>query len=135
MKTSFEKFMASSAVKSVEPTKVEMGEVKGELAMDVNAIMSAADKLIFENAKLESRAMSLLNDAHKVYTSAWPDAKPLLAEFENALKQMKTLGVEPPRAFATSYATFKKELGNVDKIKSQVLGKLAEIDKVLGQFG
>jgi len=43
MKTSFEKFMASSAVKSVQPTKVEMGEVKVELALvdDIKRMVNA----------------------------------------------------------------------------------------------
>jgi hypothetical protein len=129
MKTSFEKFMASSAVQSVE-----LSTIKVDLAMDINAIMKAADALIFENAKLESKAISLLNDVNKVYTSSWPDAKPLLSEFENALKQMQTLGVEPPKAFVNSYATYKKEIGNVAKMKAAVLGKLADIDSIQGSF-
>ena len=132
MKTSFEKFMASSAVNEV--SKVEMSEIKVELAKDINTIMKDADSLIFENAKLEGKAISLLNQAHKIYTSAWPDSKPLLAEFENALKQMQTLGVTPPPAFVNSYATYKKEIANLAKLKAGVLGKLADIDSILGSF-
>ena len=92
MKTSFHKFMASNAV--TEVSNVELSSVKVDLAMDINAIMKAKDALLFENAKLEGKAISLLNDAFKVYTSSWPDAKPLLAEFENALNQMKTFLIE-----------------------------------------
>ena len=61
MKTSFDKFMASSAVQEV--SNVELSEVKVELAMDVNTIMKEADSLIFENAKLEGKAISLLNSS------------------------------------------------------------------------
>ena len=132
MKTSFDKFMASSA--ATEVSNVELGAVKVDLAMDINAIMKAADSLIFENAKLEGKAISLLNDAYKVYTSSWPDAKPLLAEFENALNQMKALGFPPPTAFANSYATLKKEVGNLAKMKTAVLGKLSDIDSIQGSF-
>jgi uridine kinase len=130
MKTSFEKFMASSAVQSVE-----LGAVKVDLAMDVNAIMKAADQFIFEDMKVQSKAISALNDAQKALKSANQDPKPLLAEFENALKQMATLGVEPPRAFANSYASFKKDTSKEAKIKSQVLAKLFEIDKIFGGSG
>jgi hypothetical protein len=132
MKTSFDKFMASNAV--TEVTNVELSEVKVELAMDVNTIMKEADSLIFENAKLEGKAISLLNQAHKIYTSSWPDPKPLLAEFENALKQMATLGIEPPKTFAINYATYKKEIANLAKMKTAVLGKLADIDSIQGSF-
>ena len=132
MKTSFHKFMASNAV--TEVSNVELSSVKVDLAMDINAIMKAKDALLFENAKLEGKAISLLNDAFKVYTSSWPDAKPLLAEFENALNQMKVLGFPPPTAFANSYATLKKEIGNLAKMKTAVLGKLADIDSIQGSF-
>lgn len=132
MKTSFHKFMASNAVQEIP--NVELGSVKVDLAMDINAIMKAADALIFENAKLEGKAISLLNEAHKVYTGSWPDVKPLMAEFENALKQMATLGVPPPTAFANSYASYKKEIGNLAKMKTAVLGKLADIDSIQGSF-
>lgn len=132
MKTSFEKFMASSAVN--EPAKVEMSEVKVELAKDINAIMKEADSLIFENAKLQSKALYALHDAHKVYVGTWPDPKPLMAEFENALKQMATLGIETPKTFAISYATYKKEIANLEKMKTAVLGKLRDIDSIQGSF-
>ena len=130
MKTSFEKFMASSAV-----NQVELGEHKVELAMDVNAIMKAADQFIFEDMKIQSRAIGFLNDAQKALKSANQDPKPLLAEFENALKQMATLGVEPPKAFANSYASFKKDTSKEAKMKAQVLAKLFEIDKIFGGSG
>jgi uridine kinase len=106
-----------------------------KLAMDVNAIMKAADDFIFEDMKVQSKAMGYLNDAQKALKSANQDPKPLLAEFENALKQMATLGVEPPKSFANSYASFKKETSKEAKIKSQVLAKLFEIDKVFGGSG
>jgi len=130
MKTSFEKFMASNAV-----NQVELGAVKVDLAMDVNAIMKAADQFIFEDMKVQSKAISALNDAQKALRSANQDPKSLLAEFENALKQMATLGVEPPKAFANSYASFKKDTSKEAKIKSQVLAKLFEIDKIFGGSG
>ena len=133
MKNSFHKFMASNAVQEV--SNVELGTVKVDLAMDINAIMKAADQFIFEDMKIQSKAIGLLNDAQKALKSANQDPKPLLAEFENALKQMQTLGVEPPKAFANSYASFKKDTNNESKIKSQVLAKLFEIDKIFGGSG
>lgn len=133
MKTSFDKFMASNAV--TEVSNVELASVKVDLAMDVNAIVKAADQFIFEDMKVQSKAISALNDAQKALKSANADPKPLLAEFENALKQMKTLGVPPPAAFANSYASFKKDTANEAKIKSQVLAKLFEIDKIFGGSG
>lgn len=133
MKTSFEKFMASSAVNEV--SKVEMSEVKVELAKDINTIIKEADQFIFDDMKIQSKAIYALNDAQKLLKSANQDPKPLLQEFETALKQMQTLGVTPPPAFANSYASFKKETSKEAKIKAQVLAKLFEIDKIFGGSG
>lgn len=114
---------------------MQLKGMRVELAMDVNAIMKAADDFYFQDMKMQSKAMGYLNDAQKALKSANEDPKPLLNEFENALKQMQSLGVEPPRAFATSYATFKKNINTEGKIKSQVLAKLFEIDKIFGGSG
>ena len=56
------------------------------------------------------------------------------SEFENALNQMKVLGFPPPTAFANSYATLKKEIGNLAKMKTAVLGKLHDIDSIQASF-
>jgi hypothetical protein len=133
MKTSFEKFMASSAVQEV--ANVELSVVKVDLAMDINAIMKAADKFYFEDMKIQSKAIGLLNEAQKALASANQNPQPLMQEFENAIKQMATLGVETPKAFASSYNDFKKNVASEGKIKKAVLAKLFEIDKVFGGSG
>lgn len=68
MKTSFEKFMASSAVKSIEPTKVEMGAVKVELALTDDLIKSIQEVGVV-NAKasiLNDKNVALLNEYEAV---------------------------------------------------------------------
>jgi hypothetical protein len=74
MKTSFEKFMASSAVQSVEPVKVEMSEVKVQLAMDDITELVSTYYQITDNA--QSKAKGILSSLREV-----------LAVYENALKQ------------------------------------------------
>ena len=74
MKTSFEKFMASNAVKSVEPVKVEMSEVKVQLAMDDITELVSTYYQITDNA--QSKAKGILSSLREV-----------LAVYENALKQ------------------------------------------------
>lgn len=114
---------------------MQLKGIRVNLAMDVNAIIKAADQFIFDDMKIQSKAVYALNEAHKFLKSANQDPKPLLQEFENALKQMQTLGITPPPAFANSYASFKKETSKEAKIKEQVLAKLFEIDKILGGSG
>ena len=74
MKTSFEKFMASSAVQSVEPVKVEMSEVKVQLAMDDITELVSTYYQITDNA--QSKAKGILSSLREV-----------LSVYENALKQ------------------------------------------------
>lgn len=128
MKTSFHKFMASNAVQEVSPIKIEM-------AMDINSIIKAADKFYFEDMKIQSKAIGLLNEVQKTLASANQNPQPLMQEFENAIKQMATLGVETPKAFASSYNDFKKNVASEGRIKKAVLAKLFEIDKVFGGSG
>lgn len=61
MKTSFEKFMASEAVKSVEPTKVEMATMKIELGAkeDLIKLIAQASKTVGPARKLEEKASKL----------------------------------------------------------------------------
>lgn len=76
MKTSFEKFMASSAVKSIEPTKVEMGAVKVELALTDDLIKSIQEVGVV-NAKasiLNDKNVALLNEYEAVEKKLY-DAK------------------------------------------------------------
>lgn len=74
MKTSYEKFMASSAAKSVQPTKVEMGEVKVELALDDVGALVTSYFQITDNA--QSKAKGVLGSLREV-----------LSVYDNALKQ------------------------------------------------
>ena len=61
MKTSFQKFMASEAVKSVEPTKVEMATMKIELGAkeDLIKLIAQASKTVGPARKLEEKASKL----------------------------------------------------------------------------
>jgi hypothetical protein len=74
MKTSFEKFMASNAVNKVELSKVEMSEVKVQLAMDDITELVSTYYQITDNA--QSKAKGILSSLREV-----------LAVYENALKQ------------------------------------------------
>ena len=74
MKTSYEKFMASSAVQSIEPVKVEMSEVKVQLAMDDITELVSTYYQITDNA--QSKAKGILSSLREV-----------LSVYENALKQ------------------------------------------------
>jgi len=74
MKTSFEKFMASNAVKEVEPVKVEMGQVKVELALDDVGALVTNYFQITDNA--QSKAKGVLGSLREV-----------LSVYDNALKQ------------------------------------------------
>lgn len=137
MKTSFEKFMASSAVKSVElsDNKVELGEMKVELARDMNALIKAADQFIFEDMKVQSKAISLLNEAQKVLASANADPKPLLDEYQELMAQLSKLGVEIPKPLSNSFTSFRRDAIREANMKKQVLAKLFEIDKIFGGKG
>ena len=66
--------MASNAVKSVEPVKVEMSEVKVQLAMDDITELVSTYYQITDNA--QSKAKGILSSLREV-----------LAVYENALKQ------------------------------------------------
>ena len=132
MKTSYEKFMASSAVKSVEPTKVEMGVIKVDLET-VDEIRKAADTYMFESAKIQSKAYSNIQEAFKILSSYNLDPKPILQQFETAFEQFKKLGVEPPTFLVNGYVLFKKDSAIETKIKDQTLAKIRDIDSIFGQ--
>jgi len=137
MKTSFEKFMASSAVKSVElsDNKVELGQVKIELAMDMDTLIKTADKFIFEDMKIQSKAIALLNEAQKLLASANNDPKPLLDEYQALMAQLSKLGVEIPKPLSNSFTSFRRDSIREANMKKQVLAKLFEIDKIFGGKG
>jgi hypothetical protein len=74
MKNSFHKFMASNAVKEVEPVKVEMGQIKVELALDDVGALVTNYFQITDNA--QSKAKGVLGSLREV-----------LSVYDNALKQ------------------------------------------------
>ena len=63
--------------------------IKIELAMPIADIIKAADKFYFEDMKIQSKAIGLLNEAQKALASANQNPQPLMQEFENAIKQMQ----------------------------------------------
>jgi hypothetical protein len=130
MKTSYEKFMASSAVQ--ESTNVELGAVKVDLET-VDQIRNAADTYMFESAKIQSKAYSNIQEAFKLLSSYNLDPKPILQQFELAFEQFKKLGVEPPPALLNGYILFKKDSAIDSKIKDQTLAKIRDIDSIFGQ--
>lgn len=81
MKTSFEKFMASSAVKSVEPTKVEMGEVKIELATYQDELAAIEKEYRNGLGMMETYAIKLEQEENKV--------RDLISKYRDKIAQSK----------------------------------------------
>lgn len=102
MKTSFEKFMASSAVKSIEPTKVEMGEVKVNLSLmgDLNELKKVIESNYTAIQKdvnlLKTNVMSLNKNADKIRAIKGPlevnkgDLNEIRNEFTKLFKDLGT---------------------------------------------
>jgi hypothetical protein len=110
MKTSFEKFMASSAVQSVE-----LGEHKVELALLdelVNANMEAGSLLVIQ--KELSAAYKRLEQSKKLNSDALVKAKKGL-ESAKELGDQKTIDT-----FNRWVATFTKDIASADKAIAQL---------------
>lgn len=102
MKTSFQKFMASSAVQEV--SKVEMASVKVDLALldDVKARIDEAKKRISDLKTAEKLVLDLIANASKFQDKLEAEygfANSLSTVIENALsrteKSAKELGIDP----------------------------------------
>ena len=102
MKTSFEKFMASSAVKSVEPVKVEMSEnmievnlgIIDDIALSLKTVKQRLDQANAADAKI-AKAVEVIKKEYgfyaanqkigPVYTKKGQD---LYKKFEDLAKQL-----------------------------------------------
>jgi flagellar biosynthesis regulator FlaF len=102
MKTSYEKFMASSAVQEI--SNVELASVKVDLALldDVKARIDEARKRISDLKTAEKLVLDLIANASKFQSkleSEYGFANSLSTVIENALsraeKSAKELGVDP----------------------------------------
>lgn len=96
MKTSFEKFMASSAVKSVEPAKVEMSEVKVELAL-INDIENKSKDVVQVTKDLNDKIAELKKfkaDAKLFLQGKTQQSVELLTKLQEANKMANDLGMQ-----------------------------------------
>lgn len=135
MKTSFEKFMASSAVKSVEPTKVEMGEVKVELGMDdVNQLVSTYFQ-ITDNAQSKAKGvLSALREVLGVYENALKQESYMLnskTTLEKMANDFKAMGVTVKPSEWKEYRDLLVALKDINAIKQQA----SAIQKAIALLG
>lgn len=135
MKTSFEKFMASSAVKSVEPTKVEMGEMKVELAIDdVNELVTTYFQ-ITDNAQSKAKAvLSALREVLGVYENALKQESYMLnskTTLEKMANDFKAMGVTVKPSEWKEYRDLLVALKDINAIKQQA----SAIQKAIALLG
>lgn len=123
MKTSFEKFMASSAVKSVQPTKVEMGEVKVELALDDVGALVTNYFQITDNAQNKAKGvLSSLREVLSVYDNALKQESYMLnskSMIEKMAADFKAMGVTVKPSEWKEYRDLLVALKDVNTIKQQ----------------
>lgn len=103
--------------------------------MDMDTLIKASDKFIFEDMKIQSKAIELINQAQKLLASANADPKPLLDEYQALFSQLSKLGVEIPKPLSNSFTSFRRDAVREANMKKQVLAKLFEIDKIFGGKG
>ena len=123
MKTSFEKFMASSAVKSVQPTKVEMGEIKVELALDDVGALVTSYFQITDNAQNKAKGvLSSLREVLSVYDNALKQESYMLnskSMIEKMAADFKAMGVTVKPSEWKEYRDLLVALKDVSTIKQQ----------------
>jgi uncharacterized coiled-coil DUF342 family protein len=97
MKTSFEKFMASSAV--TEVTKVEMGEVKVELAAialtDIQNKLDESYKLREDYNTSIDKMQSIATQGIKAMATLYKNLIVIDKQVNDLSKQLKEMGIEP----------------------------------------
>ena len=127
--------MASSAVKSVEPTKVEMGEVKVELAMDdVNELVSTYFQ-ITDNAQSKAKGvLSALREVLGVYENALKQESYMLnskTTLEKMANDFKAMGVTVKPSEWKEYRDLLVALKDINAIKQQA----SAIQKAIALLG
>lgn len=123
MKTSFEKFMASSAVKSVEPTKVEMGKINVQLSI-IDDLDNAINKAMDEYTKVNDIVMQFtklqtaLKGAYQSSQNSIVDMARKKALVEANMKELglsfdKVPSLSKAEKFANSYADIQNEVKKI----------------------
>jgi hypothetical protein len=123
MKTSFEKFMASSAVQSIKPVKVEMGEIKVELALeDIDALVTRYFQ-ITDNAQGQSKGiLGSLRQVLSVYENALNQESPMQKSkvvIEKMAADFKAMGVTVNPNEWEEYRILLRALKDIDTMKAQ----------------
>ena len=121
MKTSFEKFMASSAVKSVEPTKVEMGEVKIELATYQDELAAIEKEYRNGLGMMETYAIKLEQEENKVRDSISKYRDKIAQSKVAILNDLKKYGInELPNDWKRMFDKLDARVRDIKSIKGIV---------------
>lgn len=123
MKTSFDKFMASNAVKSVEPTKIEMGEVKVELALDDVGALVTNYFQITDNAQGKAKGvLGSLREVLGVYENALKQESPMQKSkvmIEKMAADFKSMGVTVNPNDWEEYRILLRAINDISLMKAQ----------------
>lgn len=121
MKTSFEKFMASSAVKSVEPIKVEMGEVKIELATYQDELAAIEKEYRNGLGMMETYAIKLEQEENKVRDSISKYRDKIAQSKVAILNDLKKYGInELPNDWKRMFDKLDARVRDIKSIKGIV---------------
>jgi hypothetical protein len=135
MKTSFEKFMASSAVQSIEPVKVEMSEVKVQLAMDDITELVSTYYQITDNAQSKAKGiLSSLREVLSVYDNALKQESFMQSSkvtLEKMANDFKAMGITVKPSEWKEYRDLLTALNDIKTIKQQS----ASIQKAISLLG
>jgi hypothetical protein len=135
MKTSFEKFMASSAVQSIEPVKVEMSEVKVQLAMDDITELVSTYYQITDNAQSKAKGiLSSLREVMAVYDNALKQESFMQSSkvtLEKMANDFKAMGITVKPSEWKEYRDLLTALNDIKTIKQQS----ASIQKAISLLG
>ena len=115
--------MASSAVKSVEPTKIEMGEVKVELALDDVGALVTNYFQITDNAQGKAKGvLGSLREVLGVYDNALKQESYMLnskSMIEKMANDFKAMGVTVKPSEWKEYRDLLVALKDIAAIKQQ----------------
>ena len=121
MKTSFQKFMASEAVKSVEPTKVEMGEVKIELATYQDELAAIEKEYRNGLGMMETYAIKLEQEENKVRDSISKYRDKIAQSKVAILNDLKKYGInELPNDWKRMFDKLDARVRDIKSIKGIV---------------
>ena len=115
--------MASSAVQSIKPVKVEMGEIKVELALeDIDALVTRYFQ-ITDNAQGQSKGiLGSLRQVLSVYENALNQESPMQKSkvvIEKMAADFKAMGVTVNPNEWEEYRILLRALKDIDTMKAQ----------------